>query len=473
MSDLKASLNDKLIARLTPADQGQYIVRDSDLTGFFVVVGTKRRTFTVQADFRKDGARRTKRVALGTSEELSTRDARVAAKVELAKIAKGDYAEEPKAEPKPDAKPSADITLRQAWARYKVAHMERKGRSASTIASYEDHVERLLADWLDRPLRELGDEPSLVAARHDALTISSGPYGANGCMRTLRAVYNHARRSVRGLPPENPVMAVDWNEEVRRDCAMGSNELFGWMTQAGRLRNALRREFHLFTLLSGSRPTALKTAKVTELNLRERVLRISKPKGGAKRAFDIPLSRQMICCLIRAMRISRMLYPEASETYIFAADSAEGHLVEHKEDRTELSKWGNDLRHTYRTLGQAAGLSGVDMHLLMNHSLKGANVNEGYITRSKLLNDHLRTAQQRLSDHIILAGTALPKGVTARERAWPLLPSRRVGDERLDPTPPDPRIGVGWSRERRDAQRLPQRAVDNAADEPLVKATKP
>jgi hypothetical protein len=302
--------------------------------------------------------------------------------------------------------------------------VERKMRSDGTIAGYADHVERLLGDWLDRPLRELGDEPSLVSKRHDDLTASSGPYAANGCMRTLRAIYNHARKSVRGLPPENPVTAVDWNEETRRDVAMGTPDIAGWMTQAGRLRNAIRREFHLFTLLSGSRPTALKTARVPDLNFGARVLRITKPKGGVKKAFDIPLSRPMICCLIRAMRISRMLHPEAAETYIFASAGAEGHLVEHKEDReADLAKWGNDLRHTYRTLGQAAGLSGVDMHLLTNHSVKGVNVNEGYITRSKLLNDHLRSAQQRLSDHIIAGGTAAPsEGLVKR----PTKPEKRA-----------------------------------------------
>jgi len=459
LSHFKASLNDKMILRLDPADKGQYVVQDTDLAGFFLVVGARKKTFTVRGEYWKGGKRLTKKVALGSAEDVSTRDARVLAKAMLAKIATGEFAEDPK-NPAP---PSADITLREAWARYKTAHLERKERSAGTIAGYTDHVERLLSDWLDRPLRELGDDPRLVTQRHDDLTVSSGPYAANGCMRTLRAIYNHARRSVRGLPPENPVIAVDWNKEKRRDVAMGSPDIAHWMAQAGRLRNPVRREFHLFTLLSGSRPTALKTAKVPDLDFRDRVLRITKPKGGEEKAFDIPLSRQMIRCLVRAMRVSRMLHPEAAETWIFAADSEEGHIVEHKEDReTVLSKWGNDLRHTYRTLGQAAGLSGVDMHLLMNHSVKGVNVNEGYITRSKLLNDHLRSAQQRLSDHIIAGGTPSPKDGSQRERTWPLLPARRIGDEGFDPTLPDPRLGVPIgprNRNRAPADKKPAKAA--------------
>ena len=143
---------------------------------------------------------------------------------------------------------------------------------------------------------------------------------------------------------------------------------------------------------------------------------------------------------LRAMRASRMAYPENAERWIFAADSEEGHLVEHKEDRAQLSKWGNDLRQTYRTLGQAAGLSEVNMHLLMNHKLSG--VNEGYITRDKLMGDHLRHAQQALSTYIVGAGSTPPKSKRPRERIWPRLPSRRMGDPTLDPTPPDPRLGV-------------------------------
>lgn len=438
MSDLKATLNDKMIARLSLADKGQYVVRDTELKGFFLVIGKKKKTFTVQGEFWRDGKRHYKKVAVGTADDMTTRDARTEAKDILAKIAKGEYVEEPKAA---DATPTADITLRQAWARYRIA-LERKNRSQGTIDGYEDHVERLMKDWLDKPLKELGENPGLVATRHDDLTESSGPYAANGCMRTLRAIYNHARKSVRGLPPENPVMAVDWNEEKRRDVAMGTVDIAGWMTEAGRIRNPVRREFHLFTAFCGSRPTALKKAALAHLDLRTRILHIPSPKGGTKKAFDIPLSRPMIRCLVRAIRASRMLYPEAAETWIFAADSEEGHIVEHKENRdTTLSKWGNELRHTYRTMGQAAGLSPVDMHLLMNHSLKGANVNEGYITRSKLLNDHLRASQQALSDFLIKAGTAAPKDGSERERAWPLLPSRRIGDEEVDPTPPDPRLG--------------------------------
>jgi hypothetical protein len=117
------------------------------------------------------------------------------------------------------------------------------------------------------------------------------------------------------------------------------------------------------------------------------------------KAFDIPLSRAMLESILRLRRLAPIIYPEAARTWLFPSDAPSGHLEEHKEDRGVLSHWGNDLRQSYRTLGQAAGLSDVDMHLLMNHSFPG--VNAGYITRSKLMTDHLRQQQEKLSALII------------------------------------------------------------------------
>ena len=438
MTSQSFSFSDRTLAHLPLAAKGQYMVRDRDLRGFYVVVGARKKTYVVQAEFWQDGQRKGKRLAIGDVDEMSVREARILAKGTLARIMSGDLHRE-EAEAKAAAESAASpsppnaaqgVTLRQAWERYRTSHMERKGRSEGTIDGYADHVERLLADWLDTPLGDLGENPGLVADRHDKVTRDNGPGIANGAMRTLRAIYNHARKRSRDLPPENPTLAVDWNVIKRRDTAMGVEDLPGWFAQARGLRHPIRREFHLFTLLSGSRPAAILQARVEHLNFRERVLHVPRPKGGEDRAFDIPLSRAMVRCLIRAMRASRMLHPEHAQTWIFAADSGAGHMTVHREPREVLSKFGNDLRQTFRTVGQAAGLSELDSHLLMNHSLPG--VNAGYITRAKLLVGHLRKAQEDISQLVMSQSGA--EGVR-----WPAIPSRKIGDPLRDPTPPDRR----------------------------------
>ncbi len=96
-----------------------------------------------------------------------------------------------RARSRPNPRPSLYPTVREAWTTYRDSHMRRKGRSEGTVASYADHFERLLKNWLDEPLSKFGNEPGLLKQRHDQMTIDNGPYIANGAMRSFRATYNH------------------------------------------------------------------------------------------------------------------------------------------------------------------------------------------------------------------------------------------------------------------------------------------
>ena len=131
MSELRANLTDRTVDRLPLAMSGQYVVRDEELRGFFVVVGVKRKTFAVHGECRRDGKRHYKKVTIGHAGEITTRDARTQAKAALASIVKGEMVP---AKPKPP--PAVEVTLRQAWERYRVAHLQRKERSEATIRGY-------------------------------------------------------------------------------------------------------------------------------------------------------------------------------------------------------------------------------------------------------------------------------------------------------------------------------------------------
>lgn len=407
-------LTDRSIAHLPLAERGQYFAFDEKLGGFQVVVGRKRKTFMVRSEIRVNGKRiASARVTIGDCSKITVAKARTIAEGYLSEMRQGRH-------PKPDAvkrpcavadmverRQSSEMlaendaegpTLREAWKRYRAA-LIKKGRSTGTIAGYEDHVTRVFKAWIDKPLKELAEDPDLVARKHDAITLSSGPYGANGAMRTLRAIYNHAwLKNKKALPRDNPVDAVDWNKERRRNSGMGVGDLPDWFNELACLENPVRREFHLMELLSGSRPAALKGARLKHLDLKRRVLHIPTPKGGEDRAFDIPLSREMVRSLIRVIRFGRAQHPVEARIWLFPAESKAGHIYTTQEDRTDLSKWGNDLRQTYRTIATVARVNGVDAKLLMNHAIPG--VNEGYITREKILEDHLRQQQQAITDAI-------------------------------------------------------------------------
>jgi integrase len=435
---MRLALTDKAILSLQFTASGQQIVRDAELAGFFVMVGRRTKTFMVQGDLRQNGKRQSLRLKVGEVGEVRTREARAKAKALLGLIGKGvdprpkaaGEGEAPNSSTsRPEGSPDIDLTLRAAWTRYRDAHLKRKGRSEGTIENCRDHVERLMADWLDQPLWALGDNPNLVTTRHEKITLENGPYIANGCMRSLRAIYNHARKTARSLPAENPVTAVDWNSEKRRNTALGLNELPPWVGQLRALDNPIRREFHWFLLLSGSRPDALKRARIEHVDFRSRILHIPKPKGGEIRAFDVPLSRPMIRCLVRVLRLGRILHPVHAPQWLFPADSESGHLVEHKEDRAALAKWGNDLRQTYRTVAQTVGVADLDIHLLMNHSVIG--VNAGYINRNKLLRDHLRQQQEMISGKIVDTLRPRSKSIGRGPIHWPLLTAHRLMSDLL------------------------------------------
>ena len=410
MNDFRVLLTDKTIARMPIPDDGWYLVRDTELRGFFVVVGKRKRTFTIQGDLRRDGKRVSSiRVSIGDTREMTTRAARAIAKGYLSQISRGQHPKAGKQSRQGDSAENATngfavkfvaVTLRQAWQRYLESHLVRKGRSERTIRGYRDHVERIFAEWLDTPLHDLGADPARIAKKHDDITKENGPYAANGSMRTLRAIYKHAGKTNKSLPPGNPADAVDWNIEKRRKTGMGKADLKGWFMELAALDNPVRREFHLLMLLSGSRPAALQRSSISHIDFRRRILHIPNPKGGSTRAFDIPLSREMILCLIRAIRFGRQMYPSQAREWVFPADSASGHLAEAKEDRAKLSKWGNDLRQTFRTVAEATRVSEICAKLLMNHAVPG--VNAGYINRDKLLEyqDHLPREQQAISSAV-------------------------------------------------------------------------
>ncbi len=162
-----------------------------------------------------------------------------------------------------------------------------------------EHVERVLADWLDLPLRVLGENPIMVAERptrsprsaaHRRPTARCGRCGPS----TIRA------QGHRGLPP-GPALAVQL-EQQRRSCGDGHRGPADLVPPERRLmRHPIRREFHLISLLSSSRPAPAGSADRAIIS-KTAFCHIPRPKGGADHAFDIPLSRPMIRCLIRAIR---------------------------------------------------------------------------------------------------------------------------------------------------------------------------
>ncbi|MEX2123267.1 MAG: integrase arm-type DNA-binding domain-containing protein [Woeseia sp.] len=368
-------------SRLNPVQMPEGIHRDDRVRGLFLRVGKRIRTWYVQYDTTALGKRNTHRVRLGTFPELTLAAARRAAQEQLGARRR---------------KTTGRVTLRDAHQAYR-ERLVRLGRSAKTIQQADDCINRLLAGWLDTPLGDLAAEPGKVAEAHIALTDINGPYAANRAMQTLRAIYRHTRKSHNYLPAEHPVVAVDFNPEERRNSGMSLQDLPGWFQELDQLDNPIRRAFHLFTLMSGCRPGALKVAQWSDLNVPRRSLTIPNPKGGRARAYDIPLSRGMLRVLNAAKRGGAFLHAESAQTYVFAGSA--GHIIEYKEKR--LSRVGNDLRQSYATIATEVGVPKLLLKVLMNHAVD-SDITEGYVTVGRLWRE-LLDAQEKITKAILTA----------------------------------------------------------------------
>lgn len=405
------TLNNETVAKLPLAASGQYIERDDKLPGFFVVVGKRSKTFTVQVDGKKpDGTRTSRREKVGTFPEMSASVARERAKA--IQIALGKR-RDPEVEEKPN------YTLGRGWAAYRdlmVRKVADGQKSAATLANYDRaylHVE----DWADRPLAEISASAEMVQLRFRDITdgkvigktLRGGKGAANLVAVFLGVVYRYVQDSglQQDLPDRAPSRAVkhEIHKLPRRKGALAAKDLARWNAQRLAL-SPTRREFHLLNLLTGSRQEQLRTLTWADVDFDGGTIHFPKPKGGTSRAYTIPMSTAIRECLLRAKDAGRMLNERAARTYVFPAEPRKSrgrkdgappslHMVEHKEERDRLSHWGSDLRRTFKTLGKEAGVPEFLLDLFQNHAQGG--VSRGYNIREVMGGTFLLDAQERLS----------------------------------------------------------------------------
>lgn len=388
----KFALSDKAILRLPLAGQPgaphavEYVVRDTELKSFFVVIGRKSRVLKAQAEVREAGKRRTVKKGFG-----HVGDAHVS--VATARKAARDWISGIQSQNRIPAAHKPGVTLAEALELHR-ARCEAKGRQPRTIEFYEDALKGALAPWAQTRLREFGNNPTMFADVFDRITAERTPSVANGARSTFSAIYNTARKRDPSLPP-NPVFVADRHDEETRETGFGLEGVETFGRQVTGLLNPIRQLFHTLCLLTGSRPEALSVAKWEHIDVRRRAWTFPNPKGGAKRAFDIPISKAIARALIRVRRVGGMLYPGSQ--YIFPSSSAHKHIVEWKEDRAKLAHWGRDLRRSFRTIAAELQIAPGSSMALMNHKTGG--VHDRYLNRWALVGS-LREPQEKISEAI-------------------------------------------------------------------------
>ena len=165
--DLKPrKLTEANVRDLPPSTGRGYVVRDTELKGFIVIVNKKSSTWAVQRDLWQGarGRRRLVRSVRHTIGRVGTMPLRVAREQALEVIRLIQQGIDPN-----DPPPTRELTLRQAWQDYSEALTTRK-RSSRTIDDFNYNL-RYFQDWANMTLAEIGANRAMVRDRHKKITM--------------------------------------------------------------------------------------------------------------------------------------------------------------------------------------------------------------------------------------------------------------------------------------------------------------
>lgn len=408
------SLNDSQVPRLRARRQVNVVVFELSYRSGgkrrTLKLGTFREPVFVEHGQDENGEPIAEKVDPG----FRCKEAREQALAAAAKLAAGN---DPRALQKWRAEMEREQTLGRAWGQYLEA-CGKRGRSLKTVREYQK-LRQHFADWENMPLASITRQT--VRSRHAEITkptgkkkrgkgkkgqLRGGPFAANRAFDVFRAVWRHAQRVDETLGPP-PTIAIDRNKETRRRAALIPEDLAAWREKVEALPPD-KRDWHMLALLSGLRKETVSAMAWADVDFDRRVVLIPKPKGGADRAFEMPMSDLIAEILQRRFEAAeRNEDGSLKSLFVFPARSKSGHL---SEPRAEGLPSPHHLRHSYASTATRLGLPWAEIKLLLNHALPSRDITGAYV---HLEGRDLHVAQQRITDAL-------------RSYLWPKPSDRKV-----------------------------------------------
>lgn len=393
----KIKISKSTVDRLPLPESGQPIFWDTNLVGFGVRTGSKRKTYIVQ---KKINGRDVK-VTLGAHGHITAEQARKMAMIALADMTQGVNPTDQKREAR-----AKSVTLQEALTDFLNA---RKSLKPRTIRDMNYAVTTYFSDWQTKPIAKITKEK--IAKRHK--DIGSGKGGkaqANQAMRYLRAIFNfaiskYADSKGDSIIQSNPVSILSqtraWYRIERRQTLIKPHELpalfaaleeFQESANIPTAKNTI--DYIQFLLFTGMRKNEAAHLEWEQVDFSDRSFTVTDTKNG--HPLTLPLSDHLFKLLQERSK-------EAESKYVFHGRDTEKPIGDAKRHWEKIKKISgldfspHDLRRTFITIADSLEISAYAIKKLVNHSSSG-DVTAGYIVHDV---DRLRRPMQQIADKIL------------------------------------------------------------------------
>jgi integrase len=352
-----AKITKKLVDGLQAQPNGEYWVWDSELPGFGVRVWPSGRKVYV-AQYRAEG--RTRRVGLGTHGAVTPEQARKEAVQVLAQVAKG--ADPAQTRDQGRLAP----TVRELAERYLAQHASTKKKPKS---AFQDTrlLERFILPAFGKQKVKNVNRVDVTKLHH---SLRKTPYQANRVMALLSKMFNLAERW--GLRPDgtNPCRHVEKYKEAKRERFLSPEELARLGSALAELEQEVLELPSTITavrllILTGCRREEVLGLKWEHVDLATASLRLPDSKTGAKTVY---LNQPALEVLAQTPRLE-------GNPFVCPGLKPGEHLVGLPKAWGRIQKRAgvegvrlHDLRHSFASVGAAAGLGLPIIGALLGHT---------------------------------------------------------------------------------------------------------
>lgn len=354
----------------------RYEVRDDDVPGFLVRVGTHgSKSFYLMYRAGKGRGAPKKRLHLGAFPKITVEQARALAKGKAAAVTLG---EDPVAKVQED---KAAVSIADALDTFQDEHVSKL--KPSTITFYEIVIEKHLKPSLGK-IRAKNLSYTDIARFHTSM--KAAPYMANRCIAVLSVFLNWCELHGYRGKHTNPCKEIKLNKEHKRQEFMGATEL----AILGETLERMEKTWHerkarktkrsseaeapdtitphaaaaiRLLMFTGARRGEILSLEWANIDLERGIARLLDSKTGFK-VLQLPAP---------AVAVLKSL-PKMSP-YVFPADSASGHMVNIKKawsnllKQSKLTGWRiHDLRHAFASMMVNSGVSLPIVGKILGHT---------------------------------------------------------------------------------------------------------